>query len=401
MKILIINVVCGIKSTGRICADIAETLEKQGHEVKIAYGRGTVPIQYQKNAVRIGTIIDTVWHLLKARFFDGCGFGSKRATRRFVTWIQEYNPDVIHLHNLHGYYINVEYLFNYLRNSNKRIIWTLHDCWAFSGHSALCDGDNCKKWEKGCSSCPQKNVYPSTMIDRCKQNWEKKRLLFTGVSNLTIVTPSKWLSEEVKKSFLKYYPVKVIENGIDTRFFRPVKGGKFRERYCIEDKYIILGVAGVWKERKGFEDFLELSTYLDSRCKIILVGVEKQLRTDAYSNLLTLGPTSGVEELVDIYNSANVFVNLTYCDTFPTVNLEARACGLPIITYNTGGSPEAAGEEAIVVEKGDLKAVYQSIMSLINDGSDISKKCHFSVDKNDSIRKYINVITGNESNECC
>ena len=150
MKVLMINSVCGIRSTGRICTDIAEELEKQGHDVKIAYGRETVPEKYQKYAVRIGTDLDVKLHGIKTRLFDRHGFGSKRATKKFIKWVEEYDPDVIHLHNLHGYYINIKILFDYLKKANKKVVWTLHDCWAFTGHCTHFDFVGCNKWKCKC-----------------------------------------------------------------------------------------------------------------------------------------------------------------------------------------------------------------------------------------------------------
>lgn len=178
MKVLMINVVCGIRSTGRICTDIADALTAQGHEVKIAYGRETVPEKYQKYAVKIGSDFGVKLHGLRARLFDGAGFGSKSDTKKFIEWVKEFDPDVIHLHNIHGYYINIEVLFDCLRTCGKKIIWTLHDCWAFTGHSALCDAVQCTKWKKGCKKCPQIKEYPKSYIDRSKKNWIKKELCF-------------------------------------------------------------------------------------------------------------------------------------------------------------------------------------------------------------------------------
>ena len=255
MKVLMINVVCGIRSTGRICTDLATELEKQGHEVKIAYGREQVPQQFRKYAVRIGSDFDVKLHGLKARVLDAAGLGSKRATEKFIKWVREYDPDVIHLHNIHGYYINIEVLFKYLKTCGKKIIWTLHDCWAFTGHSAYCDAIDCRKWKDGCRKCPQLKEYPKAIIDLSCINWKKKRALFTRISNMIIVTPSYWLEGYVKQSFLKEYPVKVIHNGIDTSQFYPMVND-FRKLYNLEDKYILLGVATSWDDMKGYSDFI-------------------------------------------------------------------------------------------------------------------------------------------------
>ena len=383
MKVLMINVVCGIRSTGRICTDLATELEAQGHEVKIAYGRENVPEQFQKYAVRIGKNFDVKLHGVKARLLDGAGFGSKRATKKFIEWVKEYDPDVIHLHNIHGYYINVEVLFKYLKKCDKKIIWTLHDGWAFTGHSAYCDAVQCDSWKTGCHKCPQIREYPKSVVDRSKYNWEKKRKLFTGIANMTIVTPSHWLAGLVQDSFLQCYEVQVIHNGIDTSQFKPLKSD-FRKQYGLENKRILLGVATVWNDMKGYTDFIRLSSMLDDLNKIVLVGVSDDQLKELPNSILGIKRTASVRELVYLYSAADVFLNLSYCENYPTVNLESRACGTPIVTYNTGGSPESAGPECIVVEKGNL----QEVISAINKLSSRIEEDVSELDEKVSAEKY-------------
>ena len=363
MKVLMINVVCGIRSTGRICTDLATALEAQGHEVKIAYGRENVPEQFQKYAVRIGTDLDVKLHGVKARLLDGAGFGSKRATEKFIEWVKEYDPDVIHLHNIHGYYINVEVLFNYLKECGKKVIWTLHDCWAFTGHSAYCDAVQCDRWKNGCYGCLQISEYPKSVVDRSKLNWKKKRDLFTGIPDMILVTPSYWLAGLVKDSFLKNYEVQVIHNGIDTSQFRPLKND-FRKYYGLDDKRMLLGVATSWNDMKGYSDFIKLSSMVDDSNRIVLVGLSDDQLKELPKNILGIKRTASVKELAYIYSAADVFLNLSYCENYPTVNLESRACGTPVITYKTGGSPESAGPECVVVEKGNLREVVSAINNL-------------------------------------
>ena len=343
-----INSVCGIRSTGRICTDIASELEAQGHQVKIAYGRENVPEQFQRYAVRIGNDLDMRLHGVKARLLDASGFGSKSATKRFIKWVKDYDPDVIHLHNIHGYYINIEILFNYLKNSGKPVVWTLHDCWAFTGHCAYFDFAGCEKWKTGCYGCPQKKSYPSSiLIDRSKKNHIQKRRLFTTLSNMTVVTPSQWLAGLVKKSYLGKYNIRVINNGIDTEVFKPTSGD-FRQKYNIGSKKIILGVAGVWDRRKGFEDFYKLSSILEDSYQIVLVGLNEKQISALPKNIIGISSTESASELAEIYTAADVFVNPTLEDNYPTVNLEAQACGTPVITYNTGGSPESVDFKGVV-----------------------------------------------------
>ena len=373
MKILMINVVCGIRSTGRICTDLADALTAQGHTVKIAYGREEVPDKYKKYAHRIGTDFDVKLHGIRARLLDESGFGSKSATIRFIEWVKKFDPDVIHLHNIHGYYINIEVLFDYLRTCGKKIIWTLHDCWAFTGHSALCDGIGCEKWKNGCGNCPNLKEYPKSYKDYSKNNWLKKRKIFTRIPNLTIVTPSKWLAGLVKRSFLKGYSVKVIHNGIDTSQFYPIKSD-FRKRYNIEDKYVLLGVASSWNDMKGLSDYIKLAKILDDSYRIVLVGLSKEQLRSVPQNMICIERTNSTEELVQIYSASDVLLNLSYCENYPTVNLEAIACGTPVITYDTGGSAESAIINGNVVLRGDLNAViselnehnYKTIKFIVN-----------------------------------
>lgn len=341
MKVLFINSVCGIGSTGRICTDLAQQFEKEGHTVKIAYGRSNyVPEQFQKYAVRIGTDWDAKLHALQTRLFDTHGFGSKRATKQFLQWADQYNPDLVWLHNIHGYYINVEMLFNWLKSRPQtQIKWTLHDCWAFTGHCAHFTMANCNKWQIHCEKCPQLHRYPASFTDNCKNNFDRKKSAFTGVKNMTLITPSKWLADLVKQSFLKEYPVEIVYNTIDKSIFKPTPSD-FREKYGLENKKIILGVASTWDERKGLNDFIKLAKMLDDKYSIVLVGLtDKQIKS-LPKNCLGIKRTNSPQELAAIYTAADVFFNPTYEDNYPTVNLEAQACGTPVITYDTGGCRE-------------------------------------------------------------
>ncbi|SDH61688.1 Glycosyltransferase involved in cell wall bisynthesis [Pseudobutyrivibrio sp. 49] len=356
-----INVVCGVKSTGRICTDLAVQLEQQGHEVKIAYGRDTVPPQYERFAVRIGSNIDVKMHGLKARLFDGMGLGSITATEKFIEWVREYDPDVIHLHNIHGYYINVPVLFEYLRTCGKRIIWTMHDCWAFTGHCTYFDFENCNRWLTGCGGCPQKGVYPVLWgADRSAENFKLKRNLFTGLQDLTLVTPSLWLEKLVKASYMRQYPIQTIHNGVDTSIFKPTKSD-IHEKLGLVGKKIILGVAAVWDRRKGLDDFIQLSELVDDSYAIVLVGLKEKQIEKLPEKIIGIRRTDSVAELVELYSAAYVFVNPTYEDNYPTTNLEAIACGTPVITYNTGGSPESANEYGITLKDKNANAIYDAL----------------------------------------
>ena len=365
MKVLQINSVCGIRSTGKICTDIAMLLESRGHSCQIAYGRETVPAVYEKFAHKIGTKGDAYADALESRIFDNAGFNSVATTKRFVEWMREYDPDVIHLHNLHGYYINVELLFAALKEMDKPVIWTLHDCWPFTGHCSHFDRIGCRKWQKGCYQCPQTQKYPASFgLDRSKTNYARKKACFTGVKNLTIVTPSRWLADLVKQSYLGQYNVEVIPNGINTQVFRPAEG-TFREDYGLQDKKIVLGVASAWGENKGLFDMYKLAEMLDDTYRVVLVGLKPEQMKKVPKNITAIMRTDNPQQLAHIYTTADIFVNPTYQDNYPTVNLEAQACGTPVITYRTGGSVESVPKGQIV-EQGDLQGLLLAIENMEN-----------------------------------
>ncbi len=384
MKILLINSVCGIRSTGRICTDIADVLSAQGHECKIAYGRETVPEKYKKYAIRIGADFDVKMHGIQSRLFDNHGFGSKRATEKFIKWVKVFDPDVIHLHNIHGYYINIEVLFRYLKDCGKKIIWTLHDCWAFTGHCTHFTAIKCVQWKVHCTRCVQKKQYPKSLYrDNSYWNFEKKKQLFISVPKLMIVTPSFWLSSLLKDSFLKDYPVEVIHNGIDLDVFKRTES-ELCERYGLEGKKIILGVASVWDERKGLNDFIKLSSMIDEVYQIVLIGLSSIQITKLPQKIIGIKRTNSVTELAQWYSTADVYLNLTYEDNYPTVNLEAQACGTPVVTYRTGGSVESVIPNNII-EVGDVESV-KNILSKIE-----CKMTDIDYSAEAAIEKYIDV----------
>lgn len=386
MKILMINSVCGVKSTGRICTDLAKELEKNGHEVKIAYGREKVPLEYQKYAIRIGNDLDVKIHGLQSRLFDMAGFGSKKVTQKFIEWVKIFNPDVIHLHNLHGYYINIEILFQYLKKEFKgKIIWTLHDCWPFTGHCTYFDFVRCEEWKKECKRCVQKKEYPKCIgVSNSNNNFFKKKQLFTGIDNLIVVTPSQWLADLVKNSFLKEYKVKVIHNGIDTKIFKKIETD-IKSRYNLKEKKIILGVAAIWDRRKGLNYFIELSNKLDNSYQIVVIGINKEQKQQLPQNIIGILKTSSVKELIEWYSVADIFVNPTLEDNYPTTNLEAIACNTPVITFNTGGSLESAIFYGKVVNKN-----IDELIRAIREQS--FKKIEIDISIENMINQYIEII---------
>lgn len=369
MKVLIINSVCGVGSTGRICLDIAKEFEKKGNTVKIAYGRKCkVSKDFERKTIKIGSFLGVIFHVLKTRLNDQHGLGSTYETKKFLRWANEFNPDLLWLHNIHGYYINYELLFKWIKSRpNMQVKWTLHDCWAFTGHCSHFSAVQCEQWMTHCSICCQKKRYPCSIKDNCKNNFERKKQSFCGVQNMTLITPSNWLADLVRLSFLKDYPIEVKHNTIDKSIFKPTPSD-FREKYGITDKKIILGVANVWDERKGLNDFVKLSKMINDNCVIVLVGVTKKQIKKLPKSIISIVRTNSAKELAEIYTAADVFLNLTYEDNYPTVNLEAQACGTPCITYCTGGSIESV-PDGNVVDQGDLTGIVEIIKGLSNENS--------------------------------
>lgn len=360
MKVLQINTVCGTGSTGKIATDLYEVLENQGHDCRIAFGRGNAPENIK--TIKIGSDFSVNIHGVLTRITDKHGFYSTRPTNKLISEIEVFNPDIIHLHNIHGYFLNIETLFNYLKETNKPVIWTLHDCWSFTGHCTHFDYIGCKKWLTECYECPQKNKYPSSFfIDNSKINYINKKKLFTSIKNMTIITPSKWLAEQVEESFFKEYPLRIINNGIDLNIFRPTESD-FRKRYGIEDKFIIVGVANVWDERKGLNIFLELSRVLDDNYQIVLVGLsDKQIKTMP-RKIISISRTSNVNELVEIYSASDVLVNPSVEETMGLVTVEALACGIPVVLNNATALPEFIDESCgFIVEKYNIESFVEAI----------------------------------------
>lgn len=371
MKVLQINSVCGIRSTGRICTDIADVLEDNGHICKIAYGRENVPEKYKKYAVRIGNSLSVRLDALLTRLFDNAGFNSVFSTRKFIKWVKEYDPDVIHLHNLHGYYINVKILFKYLKKSGKPVLWSSHDCWAFTGHCSHFVTAGCDKWKTGCFKCPKRKAYPSSLfIDNSKKNYKKKKALFTALSNLTIVTPSNWLADLVKKSFLGKYPIKLIPNGIDLDVFKPTESD-FREKYALKDKKIVLGVASAWGKGKGLYDFVKLSDILDDNYKVVLVGLKEEQIKEMPEKILCIPRTNNTKELAEIYSAADVFVNPSRAETMGLTTVEAMACGTPVVTSNLTAVPEVVSDDSgIVIDDLSVESIASAIRCVLNNTYD-------------------------------
>ncbi|MFC6267717.1 glycosyltransferase [Frigoriflavimonas asaccharolytica] len=382
MKIFQISSEVNIGSVGRIAEQIGEQIIERGWESYIAFGRENLPSK--SKTIQISNKFELIKHVLYSRFADRHGFASKNATAKLVEKIKEIKPDIIQLQHLHGYYINIEILFKYLSKSKIPVVWTFHDCWSFTGHCAYYDLVDCQKWQTQCEKCPQINEYPKSFgKDNSFKNFNDKKRLFNSVENLTIVPVSKWLGCEVEKSFLKNNKIEVIQNGIDIEQFSIQNTTSTKEKYNLQNKFVILGVANPWDKRKGLNYFIDLSEKISDDYQILLVGLDKDQIIKLPKNIIGLERTSNVQELAELYSAADVFLNPTLEDTFPTTNLEALACGTPVITFRTGGSPEAINESTgCVVEKGSLDGIIESVMIINhNTKESYTKNCRNRAEK--------------------
>lgn len=357
--LLQINITCNQGSTGKITEQIGLLMKSRGWIVYLAHGARFVNPS-QLDTYQIQDKKGEYLHALKSLLFDSDGLGSSKATMALVEYIKEIKPDLIQIHNLHGYYVNFRILFDYLNSTNIPVVMTLHDCWIFTGHCVHFVTANCDKWKKGCDNCPQIHSVPKSLfLDRSKRNFELKKIYIGGNKNLYFVCVSRWIELFLRQSMYKDHPIQLISNGIDLKTYRPSKLKGM-------DKFRILGVCNPWSKEKGLYDIFELRKILSKDdFEITLVGLTQKQKDNLPEGINGVLRTSDQNELVDLYSSSNLFINPTYADTFPTTNLEALACGTPVVTYNTGGSPEAIDEKTgAVIEQGDIVALAQVIMQM-------------------------------------
>ena len=390
MKILQINIF-GNLSTGKIAVDLYRSLKQAGHEGVVAFARNTIAEDVPN--IKIGSKWSVLFDGIMTRLTDRAGFYSKRATKKLIAQIKEYDPDIIHLHNLHGYYINIELLFAYLRESGKPVVWTLHDCWAFTGHCCYYSAAGCDKWKYGCSHCPQIATYPrSWFCDNSEWNFKKKIDLFTSLPHLHLVCVSNWLESELEKSFLRDVPHQVIHNGIDTEAFRPIDG-QIKQKYGIPDKKVILAVSTSWgSERKGLNDVIQLANRLDSSHCVVIVGLSEQEKKALPNSVIGITRTDSTQELAELYSAADYYFNASVEETFGLPTVEAMACGTPVIVYDATALPEVVSEQnGFVVREHDLNAVQHIIESEWHFDKDIISKSAAPFGKKVMMENYLSV----------
>lgn len=387
MKVVQINATCGFGSTGKICVGISELLTEKGVENYIVCSKSN---GYPLGIALAGSKYTKI-QALKSRVFGNYGFNSKNETKKIISELETIKPDIVHLHNIHGHDCNLEMLFKYFKRNNTKLIWTFHDCWAFTGYCPHFTMMKCDKWKTECYECIQKNEF-ALFFDRSNQLFKRKKELFSGL-DLTVVTPSQWLADLVKQSFLKDYSVKVINNGIDLDVFKPTESD-FRKKYGLENKKIILDVAFGWDARKGLDVFLELEKRLPDDYKIVLVGTTEDTDKLLPESIISIHRTQNQRELAEIYTASNVFVNPTREDNYPTVNMESIACGTPVITFRTGGSPEMVDENTgAVVECDDVDALEREIVRVCTDEPYSKESCLKRAEKFDKTERFKEYLT--------
>ncbi|MCC8187854.1 MAG: glycosyltransferase [Bacteroides sp.] len=336
-KILQINVTANTGSTGQIAEEIGQLVLAAGWQSYIAYGRAAR--SSRSDLVKIGSSADNLWHGLQSRLLDRQGLGSRSATDKLIRTIEHISPDLIHLHNIHGYYLNYKILFHYLSRKDIPVVWTFHDCWPFTGHCCYYTSGDCDKWKEGCHHCPLKTSYPASLFaDRSEKNYRDKKMSFTSLKDLTIVCVSKWLTAQVKQSFFSRYPIRTLYNGLDTRVFAPQPG--IKETSHCGKQFMILGVAHIWDARKGLRDFLHLSEYLLPDETIWLVGLSASQMRGLPENIRGMGRTENRAQLARLYALADVYINFSDQETFGLTIAESLACGTPAIVYDATACPE-------------------------------------------------------------
>ncbi len=387
MKIVQINVTCGAGSTGKICVSVSNLLSAENIENYILYVSGKSSFPY---GLKYAFDKYVKLQALKSRIFGNYGFNSKYATKKLINELGRIKPDIVHLHNLHGHNCNLTMLFSYLKENKIKLFWTFHDCWAFTAYCPYFDLAKCKKWMNECHDCSLHKTY-SWFFDRSKFLFNEKKKLFQGL-NLTIITPSQWLANLVKQSFLKDYPVKIINNGIDLFVFKPTESD-FREKCGLAGKKVVLGVAFGWGMRKGLDVFVELARRLPNDYQIVLVGTDDYVDKQLPANIISIHRTQNQKELAEIYTAADVFANPTREENYPTVNMESIACGTPVVTFRTGGSPEILDETCgSVVECDDIDSMEREIIRICEEKPYSKEDCLTrakNFDMNDRFKEYV------------
>lgn len=409
-RLLQINPVLRVStSTGRIMQEIGELAMQNGWESYVAYSKGRDGLKTcSSQIIPVGNKRSVVWHGIATRLFDRHGLASTKATRKLIEQVKAIHPDIIHIHNIHGYFLNYRVLFDYLSHCGIPVVWTVHDCWLYTGHCYYYSYIGCNKWQSGCGHCPQQREFPASLLfDRSARNYADKKAAFTSMpkDKLIIIPVSEWIKDEMQKSFFQNYEFRVIHNGINTKIFTPCDARGTLAKYGLTGKHILLGVASIWSREKGLDDFIQMSQLLNDDETIVLVGVKEEDKKKLPSRIVGIGRTENTRQLAELYSAADAFINPTWQDNYPTVNLEAIACGTPVITYRTGGSIEAVtAETGCIIEQGDVKGLLDAARAIRKRGKSYYQPlchqyalAHFNKEDRyaDYIHLYDELVAGN------
>jgi len=392
LKVAFINSVAGFGSTGRIVVDQYNTLVQNGHTAFMAYGRNMG--DRLQSAYRMGTELSMLVSVAQTRLFDTHGFNNRLATHKLLKKLDEFKPDILHLHNLHGYYINVKLLFAYIKKHNLPVVWNLHDCWTFTGHCPHFEYVQCDQWLTGCEKCPQKREYPASFcLDSCHKNYILKKAAFNLPEKMTFVVPSQWLSGMLAQSFLSGYKTKTIPTGIDLSVFTPTPSD-LRKALNLENKFVALAAASKFSDRKGYHDLITLAKHLPDDIRLVLLGLSDAQIKSLPPNIVGIGRVGSAKEMAKVYTMADVLINPTKEDTFPTVNLESLACGTPVITYDSGGSGDMLDKTCgVVVKRDDIDGLKEALSAMKKTPlvANACLKKATAYDKQIQLKKYLNV----------
>lgn len=390
MRVLQINANFGFSSTGLIVKDIADQIKKDGLEPFCAYQKTNAPVN---NGYQIGNKFDWKLHAFFSRILGRQGYYSYFATKKFLKYIDKIKPDVIHLHNLHSNYININLLLKFIAKKDIPTIITFHDCWFFTGKCFHYVDFSCDRYKTGCGKCPKKKAPPKSLIfDFSSQVLKNKIKRLTAIPRLKIIGCSDWICNEAKNSLLKDCDISRIYNGVDINVFCPKNTENLRNELGASDNFLVLGMANKWFLDQNISLIEKVKTLPNT--KLILVGCnENQLRflKENHSEVIGVGFVKDREELARYYSVADVFVNLTFADTLPTVNMESICCGTPVITYDGCGSPELVDKDCgVIVKKGDTDGIINALNNIREtDFSDCYKIGQEKFDKNKCYKEYI------------
>lgn len=389
MVVVQINFSCTWGSTGKICDSVSKLLSEKGIENYIFYTYGGNP-QKCDHYIRYGNLFYEKMQGIKSRVLGNYGFNSFFATRYLLKKLDKIQPDIVHVHNIHGHDCHFGQLFRYLKEKNIKVFYTFHDCWAFTGYCPHFTMAKCENWLNGCGNCVLRRRY-SWFFDKSADVFARKQAALQGL-DLTIITPSVWLSDLVKRSFLNQYPVKVIHNGIDLSVFQPLESN-FRETKGLQNKKLVLGVSMGWSKEKGVDVFIQLASRLPKDYQIVLIGTDDNTNKILPKNIVSIQQTRNPRELAEIYASADVFANPTREENYPTVNMESLACGTPVVTFRTGGSPEMLDETCgSVVECDNIEAFEKEIIRICTEKPYTKEACIRKAkefDKNERFKEYL------------